>query len=209
MIEIVCKYCTAPFAPKPHGKNLYCSAACGKRANKKQRMLNIAPTPCTACGTQFVPIANDKRMRFCTRHCYDVHYRNNNTARIRRNVRNWYDGYALKKRQAQPWANLLLSRARGAKKEGLAFDLTPEWAAARWTGKCELTDIPFAAPQERSRKRIKSCIFLPSLDKIIPKLGYTKTNSRFVLMAVNTFKWDGSDAQMYAIAEALLKNRKA
>lgn len=90
-----------------------------------------------------------------------------------------------------------------AKKAGIAFDLTPEWAEKKWTGRCELTDIPFVVG-------LRGCggkLFSPSIDRIIPALGYTQGNCRFVLFCVNIFKFDGSDDDIYRVAEALLARR--
>jgi hypothetical protein len=103
--------------------------------------------------------------------------------------------YKLRK----PWAHMLAKariRARGA---GLAFELTHEWAKARWTGHCEVTGIPFTMWVGTT------VATSPSLDRIDPSRGYVDGNCRFVLWAVNRFKGDGSDAEMLAIARELVK----
>lgn len=46
-----------------------------------------------------------------------------------------------------------------------------------------------------------------SIDKINPKLGYIKSNVRFVLNIINLFKHKGTDEYMYMLAEKLLENR--
>jgi hypothetical protein len=48
----------------------------------------------------------------------------------------------------------------------------------------------------------------PSLDRIYPKSGYTDANTRIVLLGVNAMRGEGSDADLYRIAEALLRRRR-
>jgi hypothetical protein len=90
---------------------------------------------------------------------------------------------------------------RGAKhraiKRGYEFDLTLAWARDRWTGKCEMTGLPF----DWSKPMLHA--FSPSLDRIDSGAGYTQRNCRFILQAVNAFKGSSSDGEMLRIARAL------
>lgn len=94
---------------------------------------------------------------------------------------------------------------RGAKsrsiKNGHEFDLTLEWAHARWTGKCELSGLPF----DWSKPLLHA--FSPSIDRINPLKGYTQDNCRFILQAINAFKGSWSDETMFAIASAMLERK--
>ena len=92
------------------------------------------------------------------------------------------------------------ARARSVQR-GRDFDLTIEWGRARWTGKCELTGIEFDWSLGRGS------LWSPSIDRVIPALGYVQTNCRFVLQAVNQFKGAGSDEEMMRIAAALIAGR--
>lgn len=111
------------------------------------------------------------------------------------------------KRQATrldtPWQKLLSSARERAKRKGVPYDLTTEWAQAEWTGRCALTNIPFRLGEQEPGPKF----FSPSIDRIVPSLGYVIGNCRFVLWAVNAMKYDGTDADIYVIAEALLSNR--
>lgn len=111
---------------------------------------------------------------------------------------------ALRLMSGRPWATLLIGTKTRAKQKGLAFELDDEWAAARWTGFCELTGLPFRSPEERtgSANRNRS----PSIDRRDAAVGYTKANCRFVLWAVNSLKRDGTDEEMYCVAAALVKH---
>lgn len=90
-----------------------------------------------------------------------------------------------------------------AKKYGHDFNLTVEWAEARWNGFCELTGIAF----DWSKGRVN--IYSPSIDKIDPSVGYVQSNCRFILASVNALKSSATDAEMYAVASALLNRRTA
>ena len=98
-----------------------------------------------------------------------------------------------------PWLNAYRGSKARAKKHNVAFTLTKEWAAEKWTGRCAVTNIEFVLSTSRS-----PYLFSPSIDRIVPSLGYTPENSRFVLHAVNALKGAGTDADMLAIAKAIV-----
>jgi hypothetical protein len=103
----------------------------------------------------------------------------------------------------QPWTTIFTGVRHRALAKNIPFDLTREWCIARWTGRCELTGIEFAL---NTKKRDS---FAPSIDKIDPDKGYVQSNCRFILWAVNAFKFTGTDETMYSIARTLITNRIA
>lgn len=162
-----------------------------------------------------------------SQNAYKRTYYQENRERIRAKARAWYQenkeriaakrrvNYeaTLEKERSQQrkwsakkprwWALIGSARAR-AKKAGLPFDLDHEWAEKRWTGRCELTGIEFSAKQPGGPG-----MFSPSIDRIVPERGYVKDNCRFILHAVNSFRQNGTDAQMVEIAKALIANAGA
>ncbi len=98
-----------------------------------------------------------------------------------------------------PWLNAFRGSKQRAKNRKTPFTITKEWCIARWNGRCEVTDIEFILSTKRS-----PYLFSPSLDQIIPGLGYTPENSRFVLHAVNALKGAGTDENMLFIARAIV-----
>lgn len=105
-------------------------------------------------------------------------------------------------RVISPWAKFFHSAQQRAKKKGVAFDLTPEWVNARWTGRCEITGIEF-----RTDKTSRGPgFFSPSLDRVVPEHGYVQSNCRFVLWAVNAMKSEGTDEDMLFVARAIVNN---
>lgn len=92
-----------------------------------------------------------------------------------------------------------------AKKLHLGYDLTIAWAKDTYTGRCALTGLSFQLTPEGSRG---PSMFAASIDRVDSTVGYVKSNCRWVLYAINSFKNSASDATMYEIAEALLRNRK-
>lgn len=109
---------------------------------------------------------------------------------------------AKEKYWTNPWCKLVIAAKGRAAKRGLPYDLTFEWAEGRWTGFCEVSGIPF-----QPRYGANHGIFSPSIDRIESSKGYTQDNVRFVLMGVNGLKIDGTDAEMYFVAEAIAKNK--
>ncbi len=47
-----------------------------------------------------------------------------------------------------------------------------------------------------------------SMDKIDPSLGYSRENLRLICHAINMFRGQMDDDQMYAMAEAIIAHRK-
>lgn len=103
-----------------------------------------------------------------------------------------------------PWLNAFRGSKQRAKNRNTPFTLTKDWCETRWTGRCEVTNIEFVLSTKRS-----PYLFSPSLDQIIPGLGYTPENSRFVLHAVNALKGEGTDLDMLLIAQAIVKQLKS
>lgn len=97
-----------------------------------------------------------------------------------------------------------------SKKESIPFDLDKDWILNRlnsinWS--CELTKISFNKIRDNLEHRGTGFQWNSiSIDKIVPKLGYIKSNVRFLLNQINVFKQDGDDERMLMLAKALLKN---
>ena len=107
------------------------------------------------------------------------------------------------RRQRYPWQEALANARNRSAKKKFAFDLTREWCIQNWTGRCAVSNLPFAFGTQ------SYCPFSPSIDRIRSDLGYTQDNCRFVLFAVNNLKGAGTDADMLRIAEAIVSHQKA
>jgi hypothetical protein len=181
--NIDCQRCGASFLPD-RATQKYCSVQCAQQARYAEN-----PEPY---------LEKSRRIRLShleeSREKDRVQY---HSTKNRRSLQR------LRMRQAMPWVPLLNSAKARANKHGLPFDLDLEWMKSRWTGRCELTGIPFVSGSGRG----KSGILSPTIDKIIPALGYVRTNCRIILKSVNLFKLNGTDEQMYRTAEALLAMR--
>lgn len=82
----------------------------------------------------------------------------------------------------------LLNSARGrAKKASVPYELDLEWLMEKYEKQskcCLLTGIQLLLESNRGGSRAFGP-FSPSLDRIIPKLGYTKENTRLVCTFIN------------------------
>ena len=108
------------------------------------------------------------------------------------NMRKW--------RVKEPWVFLLDAAKARAKLKKLPFDLDVTWAEEAYSGRCQITKIPFVIGRGRSGFNALS----PTIDRINPRLGYLKNNCRFVLMSVNVFKGQMTDEEMKSIALAIV-----
>lgn len=111
--------------------------------------------------------------------------------------------YVVRRRMTRgdnPYRHLIAAAKGRAKKSGLEFDLTNEWANAVSDGRCSLSGIPFIAANGKPGP------FSPSIDRIDQKRGYTKDNCRLVLWAVNRFRGEDTDEVLLHIAEEIAKH---
>ncbi len=94
-----------------------------------------------------------------------------------------------------------------ALKNNLLYDLDIKFLLELWNkqnGKCILTGIDFIL--ERS-EIYNSEPFAPSIDKINPKLGYTKDNVRLVCVAINYALNEFGEDIFKQICKAYLRNK--
>lgn len=225
-------FCSSGCAAKAWRRNNRESYNKKMRAWRVQHPANIAaynakrhivpPTiSCPVCQTSFVRRSGPNK--YCSTRCrgkayralpdtkrkHNIRYRQwakKNLEKVRSSARKHYRKYAALRLAAQPWHGLIKAAEKRAKDKNTPFNLTDAWLQARWTGCCELTGLPFAEPQ--NRVGYKNRLFSPSIDRIVPARGYVRNNCRIILWAVNSFKRDGSDFDMYRIAEALIRGRK-
>lgn len=66
-------------------------------------------------------------------------------------------------------------------------------------GKCAITGIEFKTTGGKNP-------YSPSLDRIVPELGYIMGNVRVILWALNAFKNKWSDSEIYPIAKQFCKS---
>lgn len=179
---------------------------------------------CARCGSPFVPGKFQRRMIYCGKECYaairkelnaqkcreryyrdpkkynamNLSYYRKNRDRIRGEMRT----RAHETRKVTPWTQIMAGAKHRAKVANRPFDLTSDWAAARWTGRCELCGIQFHLMLRNDDMRM----FSASIDRIDPKKGYTQDNCRFILFAVNAMRQNGTDADVLRIAGGLVAN---
>ena len=91
-----------------------------------------------------------------------------------------------------------LNRARfRAKREGLPFDITEE--DIRNPGICPILGV------KMERGSLKDFKTSPSVDRIIPSLGYVKGNIQVISNKANTMKSDATPEELIAFAKWVLK----
>lgn len=194
----------------------FCGTSCRRRHQRKHPPAGKfvpATLSCTVCQTEFAQ--KTRLQRYCSRACYEkawpLAHRDVCAARSRRHKREnpeWYveraprysKNHRAKSISMLPWKYMLRSRRSDAERKQIPFDLTNEWAAARWTGRCELTNIPFVVNDKPGPHP-----FSGSCDRVDPALGYVQSNCRFILFGCNSAKGSGTDEDLFTIAEALIR----
>lgn len=83
------------------------------------------------------------------------------------------------------WVRSLTSNAKTrAKNQDVPYTLDRGWVRERLQrGVCELTGLPFDFTSATGRGNKRP--FIPSVDRIIPKDGYTPSNCRVVCLIIN------------------------
>jgi len=99
-------------------------------------------------------------------------------------------------------AALAAAKSR-AKERGLNFDLKLKDLGA--PTHCAVTGIEF----DMTKSFREGNIFVPSLDRIDPSLGYVRGNVRVVIHGYNLAKHTGTDGDVMRFAEALVARKNA
>jgi hypothetical protein len=86
-----------------------------------------------------------------------------------------------------------------ARRGDIPFDLTFEYLMSITTDECPIFKTPFVWQQAKGKGNASN--ESPSLDKIIPELGYTRGNVAFISKRANKMKDDGTMQEHYAIAD--------
>ena|SRR4249920_3109108 len=140
---------------------------------------------------------------------WDEHFRRKSAEKsarwMERNPGKTYE--ALRHRRTiNPWYVQFLGARDRARKNGIDFTLTHDWAKRTYTGFCSLTGLPFIVRsiEDRLGGKPGGGTYSPSIDRINPLEGYIEENCRWVLHSVNNFKGSMSDAEMITIARALI-----
>lgn len=135
----------------------------------------------------------------------------------RKYVREWYRSnkdtvrdYRRKYKKNKPIPARADALYRGAKgravKFGLTFELDVAWIRRRLErGICEATGLRFSDPTYRTGQRRRITPFTASVDRIDPRLGYTKENCRLVVFGWNALKGSGTDAEAFTICSAAIR----
>jgi hypothetical protein len=219
-IVVACEECEKPFVRKLQGgrPKRFCSRECYSRAYDRHpddTKYTRKEATCEICSTPF--LKTKRSQKYCSRICFGRSWRHkhreehNARVRARRHLKpEWYrerepiysSRHRSKLESSKPWAYLLLSARSRAKEKNITYELDDDWARSRWTGFCEITKLPFAAGYKGHGPHP----FSPSVDRIDSKIGYTQTNTRFILWGCNATKGIGTDFDMYFIAKAIIEN---
>lgn len=85
-------------------------------------------------------------------------------------------------------------RSSQCKSKGIPYDLDEEYLKSIWTNECPITGKPFVLHDKGHPDS-------PSLDRIIPELGYTKGNVVYISWRMNRIKYDATCEEIVRLAD--------
>ena len=100
---------------------------------------------------------------------------------------------------------LMATAKRRAREKGLDFDLDLDYLVQIAVDECPIFKTKFTWGRNQGRDNMFG---KPSLDRIIPKLGYVKHNVAFISLHANIIKQDVEEKELYAVADWLHEARK-
>jgi hypothetical protein len=165
-----------------------------------------ATAECLRCGAAFSKYREDSK--YCCRKCSNCARVAAYTARQPAEVRAQWRKYFYTERGT---ITALLGNAKDrAARLSLPYDLDREWLAEKLKGGiCELSGLPLERVPRTAAGGARSHPFAPSLDRVIPALGYVKWNVRLVCFIVNQARSDFGDEALLTMAVALVSHRAA
>ena len=89
-----------------------------------------------------------------------------------------------------------------AKDYGLPFDLDEEWFDIEFAKGCAATGLPLD-------KNGSKTPFTVNIDRVVPAVGYVKSNCRLVCACFNKAKWTRTDDEVIKMARALIAKADA
>jgi len=177
-----CLCCASMFSVKATKR--YCSEKCAKEAAKEKRKRSQVEKNCFNCGTKFITSRSDKI--YCSNRCGNnfrgVRWESNNPDKVK---------LYRKKTREKSWRNYALSRVKAkSKKFNISFNLAPGDLEMPET--CPVLGIKLNYNNKGKRPHSDS----PSIDRILPNLGYTKNNVRVISVRANLLKSDATVAEL-------------
>lgn len=102
-------------------------------------------------------------------------------------------------------SNLAKIKSR-CKKNNIPFNLTYEFLDSITTDTCPIFGVEFIWRTSGAGRGVYKNT--PTLDRVIPKLGYVQGNVVFISHLANAIKQDVTEAELYAVADWLHDKRK-
>ena len=126
--------------------------------------------------------------------------------------------YERKKERKRVWYNNYRSTREGyirtnlscikykCKSNNIPFDLTYEFLESIVVNRCPIFDIEFV--WKTQNKGVGPDENSPTLDRVVPNLGYVQGNVVFISFLANKIKQDVTEKELYAVADWLHDKRK-
>jgi hypothetical protein len=117
----------------------------------------------------------------------------------------WANYFSTKKGHLKSYRNAAMQRAR---LKNIPFNLTIKYIESIATDECPIFKMPFVWGRSGRGHGKSRGPYAPSLDRVIPELGYVEGNVVFISHWANKIKQDVTEKELYAVADWLHDKRK-
>lgn len=124
--------------------------------------------------------------------------------KIREKETNYEEVRKYRKSKRGHVSQLLNAAKNRSKAKNLAFDIDLDYLESIATSECPIFKTVFSWGRDKKGRTKNS----PSLDRIIPELGYIKGNLVFISDLANMIKQNVTEVELYAVADWLHDERK-
>lgn len=161
---------------------------------------------CSICENEFIP--KTKTQKRCGQACRKVHLKSYSASRVAAETSEYRRGVNRRYKESNPGKRLINGVKSRCKKRGLECSIDDEWADERYVrGVCEVTGLSFTEfkyGSEIDKGWSSRDPFMATIDRIDPKMGYTKENCRMVCWIFNLAKSNWTDDVVRVMAKGLL-----
>jgi hypothetical protein len=218
MHTIICKECGKE-AQAATPRRYWCSSKCRDKSNNRKRKRPAPPTICSVCGISIHKPMSRKQLLCGNPNCKkkrrlmrypsikDEHNKKRRAytskPEVKANLKALRDRPASKEKtklandawsSKNPERKIWHAAKNRAKRKGIIFDLTVEDIVIPTT--CPVLKIPLNM-DHKDRSRWDS----PSLDRLIPSIGYVRGNIRIISRRANTLKNNATSEELEKVLE--------
>jgi len=155
-----------------------------KKTSQKSDRARHSKKVCGVCKTLYNPTSQTQKR--CSKCAPDFNKKQDAEHKARR-------------QKMRPWCRLVEAAKTAAKVKGLAFNLTSDYVRSIWNDTCPILGVRLV--RNGSVRTDRS----PSLDRVVPEVGYVVDNVQVISWRANRIKNDATVEELVKIAKYFRK----